>query len=289
MRSATVAVLQGNIDIEEKWDPQFRSTIMDIYTDLAEQVAAENNDLIIWPEASLPSKLRQNPKLKQQVFDLANKLGKYMVVGSTDHDVKTGKYYNAAFLISPHNTIEAMYHKMRLVPFGEYVPWQRIFFFIDKITDAYGIYYAGEKPVVMPVGTKFKVGTFICYETLFPSLLRKFRNSGADILINITNDAWFGRSKAPYHHFSLLTFRAIENRSPIARAANTGISGFIDSNGRILEMTPLFQRTYRTETLHLDPRISFYSRYGDMFVYLCVIMLFIYFIQSYRKKILYSG
>ncbi|OGL44042.1 MAG: apolipoprotein N-acyltransferase [Candidatus Schekmanbacteria bacterium RBG_13_48_7] len=278
-KPVTIAVLQGNIGIDKKWDPEFRDRIIDIYKDLTEAAADPDVDLIVWPEASLPVKLKNNYKLQNAIFDLAHETRKYLLIGSVDYDPKTGNSYNAAFLISPERKITNTYYKMRLVPFGEYVPWSRIFFFIDKITDAYGDFYPGTNPAVMSIDNKFRASIFICYETVFPALLRKFAANGAQVLINITNDAWFGLTDAPYQHFSFLTFRAIENRVPIARSANTGISGFIDSSGHILEMTEIATKTLAKKTLFLDNRISFYCKYGDIFVYCCVGLLLYYYIR----------
>jgi len=118
-----------------------------------------------------------------------------------------------------------------------------------------------------PFGT---FGTFICYEIIFPGLVRKFYSKSGDFIVTITNDAWFGDTSGPYQHFSMAVFRAIENRKPLVRVANTGVSGFMDSNGRILKKTPLFTKGLETEEIVLDPSKTIYTRFGDIFSYLCI-------------------
>ncbi|HAM51799.1 MAG TPA: hypothetical protein DCP92_14355 [Nitrospiraceae bacterium] len=145
-----------------------------------------------------------------------------------------------------------------------------IFFFIDKIVAGIGDYASGDKYI--KAQTVFgSFGTFICYEIIFPGLVRKFYAKDGDFIVTITNDAWFGKTAGPYQHFSMAVFRAIENRKPVIRAANTGISGFIDSNGRILKTSNLFERQIETMDVMTDRSRSFYSRYGDIFSYLCIV------------------
>jgi len=126
--------------------------------------------------------------------------------------------------------------------------------------------------------------TLICYEIVFPGLVRKFYSSGGDFMVNITNDAWFGRTTGPYQHFSMAVFRAVENRKPVIRAANTGVSGFIDSSGRILSRTDLFQRAVLTEQVKTDPTRSFYSKFGDLFSYVCIIFSLVLLANIFGKS-----
>jgi apolipoprotein N-acyltransferase len=163
-----------------------------------------------------------------------------------------------------------VYDKIHLVPFGEYVPLGQYFPFIKKMVVAVGDFVPGKEHVVM--NTPFaRIGNLICYEIVFPGFVREFVEKGADVLVTITNDAWFGRTSAPYQHFSMAVFRAVENRVPVIRSANTGISGFIDDRGRILNSSAIFTETSLTEEVMIGGSKSFYTRYGDMFAFLCIL------------------
>ncbi|MEW6571929.1 MAG: apolipoprotein N-acyltransferase, partial [Nitrospirota bacterium] len=140
----------------------------------------------------------------------------------------------------------------------------------NKLVVGIGDYISGDR--YLRAKTPFgESATLICYEVIFPGLVRKFYSGGGDFIVNITNDAWFGRTPGPYQHFSMAVFRAVENRKPLIRAANTGISGFIDSSGRIKGKTGLFQRVVLTEDIKTDATLSFYSKYGDLFSYVWII------------------
>ncbi|NOZ69813.1 MAG: apolipoprotein N-acyltransferase, partial [Deferribacteres bacterium] len=147
----------------------------------------------------------------------------------------------------------------------------RFFPFIEKLTAGTGDFLAGKETVVMKTPYA-KIGNLICYEIIFPGLVRKFAERGADVLVTITNDAWFGRTSAPYQHFAMAVFRAVENRVPVVRAANTGISGFIDSRGRIISKSDIFVEAVLTEDIARGGGKSLYTRYGDLFAYSCVLI-----------------
>ncbi|HSQ78372.1 MAG TPA: apolipoprotein N-acyltransferase, partial [Nitrospirota bacterium] len=181
-----------------------------------------------------------------------------------------------AFFLSGDGKILGRYHKLHLVPFGEYVPLKSVLFFVEKMVQAIGDFEPGKDYTVMTVADgsspsqKVKFSTVICYEIIFPDLVRRFVDHGAQVVTTITNDAWFGKSAAPYQHFSMAVFRAVENRVPIARAANTGISGFIDAKGKILAASGIFTEAYLTKTIVPGNTKTFYTRYGDLFTYVCV-------------------
>ena len=161
-----------------------------------------------------------------------------------------------------------------MVPFGEYVPLRRLLFFVDKLVTGIGDYAPGDAYV--KAGTEFgEFGTMICYEIIFPGQVRKFFTRGGDMIVTITNDAWFGKTAGPYQHFVMAVFRAIENRKPVVRAANTGVSGFIDSNGRILARTPLFKRMVLHHVIRTDRTMTFYTKYGDLFSFMCLVVFII--------------
>jgi apolipoprotein N-acyltransferase len=178
-------------------------------------------------------------------------------------------YYNSAYLLDPDGNILGRYDKVHLVPYGEYIPLKRFFPFLGKITEAVGNFVPGQKGQVLSWEGK-NVGILICFEIIFPELSRAMALNGAQILVNMTNDAWFGRSSAPYQHLSMAVFRAVETRRALARSANTGISAFIDPSGRIMDQTPLYEEAARTQALPLMTENTFYTRYGDIFAVSCV-------------------
>ncbi|MEJ2697791.1 MAG: apolipoprotein N-acyltransferase, partial [Candidatus Sulfobium sp.] len=178
---------------------------------------------------------------------------------------------NSAVLLDKEGKTIYEYDKIHMVPFGEYVPLRSILFFINKLVTGIGDYVPGKEYVKAKTGFG-SFATLICYEVIFPGLVRKFYTDGGDFIVNITNDAWFGDTAGPYQHFSMAVFRAIENRKPLIRAANTGISGFIDSSGRMLFSTPIFRRLVLTEKVKTDSTMTFYTRYGDLFSYLCMVL-----------------
>jgi len=271
-KTVKVAVVQGNIDQGIKWDKSFKQHILDTYVRLSTSIAAEKPDLIVWPETAAPFLFLYDVEPQQQMIDLARKLNTFLLFGSLHvTPIKgTQEYnsYNSAFLLSPPGSILGKYDKMQLVPFGEYVPFKRLLFFVDRITTAIGEVKAGTVPEVMQANdTLFSV--VICFESTFPNLVRKFVDNGARFVVIITNDAWYGRSAAAAQHFSMAAFRAIENRTAIARAANTGISGFIDPYGRILQQSDEYVEAALAHDIPIRTTITFYTRFGDVFAWLC--------------------
>jgi apolipoprotein N-acyltransferase len=178
---------------------------------------------------------------------------------------------NSAVLLDKEGKKSYVYDKIHLVPFGEYVPLRKVLFFIDKLVVGIGDYTPG-KQYLLADTEMGRFSTLICYEVIFPGLVRKFYTRGGDFMVTITNDAWFGNTAGPYQHFSMAVFRAIENRKPLVRAANTGISGFVDSNGRILVQTGLFDRQVLTYTLKTDSSMTFYTKFGDLFSFFCIVI-----------------
>jgi apolipoprotein N-acyltransferase len=178
---------------------------------------------------------------------------------------------NSAFLVSADGQILDRYDKIHLVPFGEYIPLRTILKFLDKLVVGIGDFLPGNAPEVMQ-GPGGRFGVVICFEVIFPDLVRRFVDLGADYMVTITNDAWFGRSSAPYQHFSMVVFRAVENRVYFARAANTGISGFIDPFGRVLQKSGIFTEEAVTGEIRTGGPRTFYTAYGDLFAQACVIL-----------------
>ncbi|NTU41507.1 MAG: apolipoprotein N-acyltransferase [Nitrospirales bacterium] len=269
------AVIQGNIEQDRKWDPQYQNDVIATYTRLTKNAAQQKPQLIVWPETSLPFIFGSDAEKTGEIRALAGETGSYLVTGSILMNEKGDKkgppiLSNSSILLDSNGNTSYTYDKIHLVPFGEYVPMRKLLFFLDKLVVGIGDYEPGDKHVT--AATPFgKFGTHICYEIVFPGLVRKFYTQGGDFIVTITNDAWFGTTSGPYQHFSMAVFRAVENRKPVVRAANTGISGFIDSNGRIEATTPLFQATSLVRDIKTDRTLSFYTKYGDIFSYLCMV------------------
>jgi apolipoprotein N-acyltransferase len=267
-----VALIQGNIDQTVKWNPAFQGKSVDIYKQLTAGFRAEEPDLVIWPETAVPFYFLNEDRFSSQLFQLTRETGSHLLFGSPAAGTREGKthFYNRAYLLSPEGQI-SYYDKVHLVPFGEYVPLKKFLPFVGKMVEAIGDFSPGpgSKGLSHPKG---KLGVLICFETIFPELSRAYKKDGCQFLVNITNDAWFGQTSAPYQHLSILTFRAIENRVWIARAANTGFSAVIDSTGQIIKRFPLFQSGGIYAKIPLRSEQTFYSRYGDLLVVFCCLV-----------------
>jgi apolipoprotein N-acyltransferase len=281
-----IGLAQGNIDQSIKWNPPYQEKTLRIYQNLSLTLAREQPSLIIWPETATPFLFQSEERYRPWVLEVAEKTGAYLLFGSPSYDWRKGKveYYNSAYLLSPQKDVMGRYDKIHLVPFGEYVPFSTLLFFLESLS-AVGNLSPGRtvQNLHFPQGD---LGVLICFEIIFPNLCRKFVKGGADFLVTITNDAWFGRTSAPHQHLSMATFRAIENRVSIARAANTGISAFIDAKGQIGKRSNLFVQ----EALvgQIGPKIeeTFYTRYGDVFALVCSALAILFFLLAYFKRIL---
>jgi apolipoprotein N-acyltransferase len=286
----SVAVVQGNIEQDKKWDKEFREQTVETYKRLTLSTLQPGSrpELIVWPESAVPFFFSNEPAYQAEFLRLTRDEQFYLLFGSPAFDpAASGKIalLNSAYLLSPATGIASRYDKMHLVPFGEYVPLSSVLFFVNKMVEGIGEFIPGREATVMGTAST-KIGTVICYEVIFPEVVRRFVRNGAAVMTTITNDAWFGDSAAPYQHFSMVVFRAVENRVPFARAANTGISGFIDAYGRITKQTPLFVEATLTESLHPGFRRTLYTSYGDFFAFACVTisLIFITSILIKRRK-----
>ena len=268
-----VAVAQGNIDQGVKWDASYQKATLDIYRELTVEAGKRGSELIVWPETAVPFYLEEDGK-RQLVSGIVREGGGYLLTGSPayDYNIDTGKidFFNSAYLLGPPGRVIGRYDKVHLVPYGEYVPLKRFFPFIKKLTAGVGDFSSGPGP--MPMDFEHgAIGTIICFEAIFPELSRGAVMKGATVLINITNDAWFGKSAAPYQHFGMAVLRAVENRVFLLRAANTGISAVVDPAGRVRHKTRLFEKDLLTDTIGLKGGlVTIYTRYGDVFAYLCM-------------------
>ncbi|MEN8806943.1 MAG: apolipoprotein N-acyltransferase [Desulfobacterales bacterium] len=269
--SIRVAIVQGNIEQALKWDPAFQGTTIDKYLRLSQSVVDHHPELVVWPETALPFHFRYDVPLTEKVQEGVRRLGAYFLVGSPSFERghRRVDYYNSAYLIDPQGNVLGKYDKAHLVPFGEYVPLKRWLPFLGKLVEQVGDFSRGDIGDTIE-WTYGKLGVLICYEGIFPDISQTMVRNGANLLVNITNDAWYGRSSAPYQHFSMTVFRAIENRRALIRSANTGISGFVDPVGRILGKTALFSDAVEVRQVPLISTVSLYSRLGDAFAVACL-------------------
>lgn len=266
-----VGVLQGNIPQEQKWDPAQREAIMDRYVNMTREAIGRGAQFVLWPESSTPEAYDQDPVEAARIRKLAQQSHITLLVGSDQVEPvrpAAGKspevrYYNAAYLVQPDGTTGAIYRKIHLVPFGEYVPLKRVLFFVGPIVDAVSDFTPGDRVVMLPVAGHL-ASTAICYEVIYSSLIRSFVRQGSELLTTITNDAWYGWTSAAYQHWEQASMRSIEEGRYLARAANTGISGFVDPYGRVMQESNMFQSAVMVDELRFIKERTIYSYIGDL-------------------------
>lgn len=264
--SVRMAVIQANIKQDVKWEQTKQFEILDKYGRLSRVAAKEGAAVVVWPETAVPGYLKYQLGLLFRVKNVARVNKVWLITGGPDF--KDENYYNSVFLISPDGEIAGQYNKIHLVLFGEKIPLRKTLSKFFKIFNELGDYTPGDKISLLetPFG---RVGAEICFESLFPDLFRRFVKDGAEIMINVTEDGWYGPTSAPGQHFSVNVFRAVENRVSVVRAANTGISGFIDPYGHRRKISDIFTEDFLTHNVVLRQKTTFYTRYGDLFGYLC--------------------
>lgn len=281
----TIAAIQGNIPQDVKWDPHFQKATIHRYVELSNKVWAVQPDLIVWPESATPFYLYNHPVLTKMVTAGIQTAGTDFLIGSPSFEGRneSARFYNSAYLIDPSGRPLDKYDKAHLVPFGEYVPFKKYLPFLGKIVAQVGDFHAGPVGRTMPWNEQ-QLGVLICYELIFPELGRKQVQNGATLLVNLTNDAWYGRTSAPYQHFSTAVFRAVETKRTLVRAANTGISGFIDPLGRIQQKSPLFEPAAIQQSVHLMKDKTIYTQVGDLFAIICLAAAGVSMIVSFFIK-----
>jgi apolipoprotein N-acyltransferase len=272
-QSWTAAVVQGNIDQSVKWDPAFQQETLRRYRELSLTAASHNPppDLIVWPETSVPFFYDREPKLTGQLNEMLKEIGRPVLFGSPAIIREEGeaRLQNRAYLVDAEGLNLGSYAKRHLVPFGEYVPLQKLLFFVNRLVQAAGDFVPGADSSPLVWGER-KLGVLICYEGIFPALARQTVQKGASALVIITNDAWYGPTSAPYQHLEMARWRAIEFRTPVLRAANTGVSAIFDSTGRECGRIPLDEAGQLVCSVRSGPMETFYGRWGDVFAWFCV-------------------
>jgi apolipoprotein N-acyltransferase len=266
-----VGLLQGNIEQAQKEDSAFRGMIIDRYMNMSREALAAGASLVVWPEASTPFYFDLEESWAAPIRQLAADRRTPFLIGTDELQRgatrEEDRYYNSAVLVGADGRSHGVYRKMRLVPYGEYVPFKKVLFFVGPLVQAVSSFSHGTEPVVFDAGGR-RISVSICYESIFPWLSRAFVQRGSQLLATITNDAWFGRSSAAYQHFEQGAIRAVEEGRYIVRAANTGISGAVDPYGRVLAATGLFETAVVPVDVRLLDHRTIYSRLGDVAVWI---------------------
>ena len=288
-----VAVAQLNVPPEIKLLQSIEDRF-DILHEVTLQVPKGGAQLMVWPETSVPGFPRYNEKIRQELGNLLKESDIPILMGTTDYI--QGEVYNSAMLVVPEEGITQTYEKILLVPFGERFPFDDIIPALRKLELGQGHYSIGkEKTVFQLRSTKHETGsteilsprfsTLICFESVFPWLVRSFVHEGAEFLVNITDDSWFGKTSGPFQHAQMTIFRSIENRRALVRCANTGVSMVVDPYGRVLKKTKIFTRKLLLERLPLRRDLTLYTRFGDLFAWLCVGVSLLGFSASAKSKL----
>ncbi len=289
--SFTASVIQGNVPSDIYWNQVTAQETWDLFNrhiELSHKASEEGAELIVWPEFSVPLCFSCSygyfQDFKQELFRFVQETGCSLLLGTNEKTDSSGNenYYNTALCLKP-DLSTTQYHKMHLVPFGEYTPYKKILSFIEKMTHAIGEISPGKQHNLHQFKA-LEFGSPICFEIIFPNLVRKFVKKGADFLVTITNDGWYGKSSAPYQHFSIAVLRAVENRRYLLRSATTGISGIIDPYGRILSKSKLMTQTHLTGIVTPSNKLTFYTRFGDVLPYLSLTLSLVFLILAVIKK-----
>ena len=278
-----VGLAQGNIEQDRKWKKEYQLETLDIYEALTGEAAQHGATLVVWPETAAPFYFGRDKMLTDRIRSMARGYDTHLLFGAPAINWDSRgrvRLFNRALLLDTSGETLNVYNKSHLVPYGEYVPLKEWFSFLGKLVEQVGDFSSGEPGGILSYGD-IRLGPLVCFESIFPYLARKARLNGAQILVNITNDAWFGRSSAPYQHFSMLSFRSVETRTFSIRAANTGISGVIHASGKILMKTPLFEKTVIDADVPLLNLDTIYARYGDIFTFCCIIGIVIMIVRVY--------
>jgi len=282
-----VSLIQGNIDQSVKWDKNFKTETLNIYEQLSLKNSPGNGRLIVWPETAVPFRFQNVNSLRDQIINLSLKTKSWLIFGSVSSfpKINGNDIFNSAYLLSPLGEIKGRYDKVHLVPYGEYVPLRNIMPFIEGFTTGIGDFSKGPGFYPLSMDNR-KIGILICYEAILPFAAREYKNNSAELLVNITNDAWFGATSAPFQHFSMIVFRAVETRLYLVRAANTGISGIIDPTGRIIARTNIFREDALKGNVKFVKIPTLYDKYGDILVLFCFVLVTFYFLMTmiWRKR-----
>ena len=268
-----IGLIQGNIAQEDKWNPSEARRIFTTYIAMTRDAVRRGAEFVIWPESSTPFMFEEDPVGGEMLRSLAREVRVPILFGS-DQVERSGdaiRLFNSAFLLTPEGATAAVYRKIHLVPFGEYIPFKQWLYFVSPLVDRLAEFAPGTSTVRLPVG-EHHVTTAICYEVVYPSLIRDAVLDGSNLLTTITNDGWYGHSSAPYQHFEMASMRAIEQGRYLARSANTGISGIVDPYGRVVQQSAIFEQVGLVGEARILTGRTMYASMGDMIVWVSMIL-----------------
>jgi apolipoprotein N-acyltransferase len=303
---AKAGMVQANVGILEKWDPQEFARLLDIHQRLSAQLTAEGADFLVWPESSYPYALSrtiardfpwEDPRRVMRGFEKPLVFGAVTRAPGTVRSGPDRYPYNTALMMNADGTITGKYDKVFLMLFGEYIPYYDQVPWFTQIFPEASNFSRGSEPAsfTLPLGDKqYRLGPLICYEDILPGFTRRVAGLSPNLLVNITNDAWFGQTAEPYQHLALAVFRSVEHRLEMLRAVNTGVSAHIDATGRVLGATPSVDPAASPPpaplTLLADVALldggGLYRKVGDLFGFLCLGALIAALVRSraHRRK-----
>jgi apolipoprotein N-acyltransferase len=278
-----VGLVQGNIAQTDKWNPSRAGQIVERYRSLTLQAVNEGAELVVWPESATPFYFDEEPVGQDLVRGLVQSTGVPLLFGTDEVERSSPtRYFNSAFMLDSGGATAAVYRKMHLVPFGEYVPFKDLLFFVKPLVEAVSDFTPGAYVTMLPVKGHM-VSTAICYEITYPSLMREGVRQGSELLTTITNDAWYGESSAPFQHFEMAAMRAIEQGRYLVRAANTGITGIVDPYGRVLAHTPLGQTMVVVGEARFVQAKTLYATMGDRVAHAAIALTALALLASLRR------
>ena len=267
-----VAIAQGGIDQAVKWEPENQLATIEIYGELTRTARDEGAQVVVWPETAAPFVYGWEAELSRRLETIVASEGVPVIFGAPWFDPAAGgKFYNSVFQMDARGVVLGRYDKRHLVPFGEYIPLRSVLFFLSKLTAGDEDFATGTGPALFRVDGRL-VAASVCYEALFPALIRDGVLEGATWLVNVTNDAWFGDTVAPYQHLAMARMRSVEFRRPMVRAANSGISAVIDADGGITASLGLFRRGVLVASIRPASVETVYAKTGEIFGISCSIL-----------------
>ncbi|HBC45587.1 MAG TPA: apolipoprotein N-acyltransferase [candidate division Zixibacteria bacterium] len=282
----TVGLIQGNVTKDLKWEPGNLSYSFDRYFDISRQAVRDGAKLLIWPETAIPTYLVQEPPNMARMRAFVDSIGVPVLTGIVYYEtvaIQDYNVYNSAILLTPHQEKTTIYHKMHLVPMSEKLPFSEHYRKLRQIRLGQADFSSGQEQTIFRTDS-VNFATLICFESVFPGYTRSFARKGAEMLVVITNDMWFGRTSLFEQHAMMAVFRAIENRIPVVRAANTGISLAVDKRGRIIAKSPIFKEDYLIVKVRPEASRSVYNRIGDVIPQAATVIAMISMVIAFWRR-----